>query len=407
MASQTLYVERQEPLHSIRLKRQLLTPIFLDQLLKAVNKRPGLSEQEVDRDSVLIRAYGRGTQVLIDRDRENSRNAQLIQAVESNCSLGECASHSLLSSHKLAPPLLARFENGLMYRFIQGRVCQPADLRRPDIWRGVARRLAEWHATLPISAVSYEHGLPPEHPSRKRDPKVDKIERLTPGKPSPNIWGVMQKWILALPGSTEKEVSRKALLQAELEWLVTELGDTPGIAGKPLVFGHCDLLCANVIMLQGPANPPTSRHSSEQPITSVSFIDYEYATPAPAAFDIANHFAEWGGFDCDFSVMPTRTQRRDFLAAYLSAYNAFLDREFKQSEMDQLFDEVDLFRGAPGLYWGIWALIQAQISQIDFNYANYAEIRLSEYWAWKEARNSPVAAREMPLRERRWATEDD
>lgn len=36
--------------------------------------------------------------------------------------------------------------------------------------------------------------------------------------------------------------------------------------------------------------------------------------------------------------------------------------------------EVDRYRGMPGFYWGIWALIQATISQIDFN---YAECKLS------------------------------
>lgn len=40
------------------------------QLLKAVKLRPGLSRSQIDRDAVLIRAYGRGTAVLIDRDRE-------------------------------------------------------------------------------------------------------------------------------------------------------------------------------------------------------------------------------------------------------------------------------------------------------------------------------------------------
>ena len=296
-----------------------------------------------------------------------------------------------------------------MYRFIRGKVSQPSDLRRQEIWRGVARRLAEWHATLPISAVAYENGLPPNHPSRKRDPNVDIIEKLTAGKPSPNIWGVMQKWILALPESSESEQSRKALLQKELEWMVKELGDTPGIAGNSLVFGHCDLLSGNVIVLdetsstmpKSAAASAISPGNAEAPFTPVGFIDYEYATPAPAAFDIANHFAEWGGFDCDFSVLPTRTQRRDFLSTYLSAYNAILGRSFAQAELDQLFSEVDLFRGAPGFYWGIWALIQADISQINFDYRSYAETRLSEYWAWKQSDGST----EVPLRESRWATE--
>lgn len=41
-------------------------------LLKAVNKLPGLSKAEVDEDAILLRAYGKGTDVLIDRESEYS-----------------------------------------------------------------------------------------------------------------------------------------------------------------------------------------------------------------------------------------------------------------------------------------------------------------------------------------------
>jgi len=154
-----------------------------------------------------------------------------------------------------------------------------------------------------------------------------------------------------------------------------------------------------------------SAASSGAPVETVTFIDYEYATPSPAAFDIANHFAEWGGFDCDFNVLPTRRQRRNFITEYVRSYFDLLPDGKAvdiESEVEKLFREVDIFRGVPGFYWGIWALIQATISTIDFDYASYAEIRLGEYYAWKaEADGSRVAAgREMPLRERRWAQEE-
>lgn len=56
---------------------------------------------------------------------------------------------------------------------------------------------------------------------------------------------------------------------------------------------------------------------------------------------------------------------------------------------------------------GIWALIQATISQIDFNYAKYAETRLGEYWAWRGEMDGTreQEGKELPLRERRWAQE--
>ncbi|OCK83062.1 kinase-like protein [Lepidopterella palustris CBS 459.81] len=372
-------------------------------LLKAVNKEPGLSERQIDREAILLRAYGKGTDVLIDRERET-------------------LAHSLLARHGLAPPLLARFDNGLLYKFIEGSVCSPADLRRPEVWRAVAKQLGEWHATLPISSISSEspvHGSivngsvngSPTKPRSKRTASLEAIEKLTPGKPTPNIWTVIQKWILALPTTTSAEKNRRDQLQIELEQLVKQFGNTTGIGGsKPFVFAHCDLLSGNVI-IQPPSSSSSSRSSqssgSDEPETpcTVSFIDYEYATPAPAAFDLANHFAEWGGLDCDFSVLPTRFQRRDFLKEYLLSYNSHLERSFKDVELNQLFDEVDRFRGVPGFYWGIWALIQAQISQIDFDYASYAEIRLGEFWAWKAEVDGSreKCAKEMPLREQRWA----
>lgn len=38
-------------------------------LLKAVKRRPGYTEKQIDDEAVLIRAYGKGTDVLIDRER--------------------------------------------------------------------------------------------------------------------------------------------------------------------------------------------------------------------------------------------------------------------------------------------------------------------------------------------------
>jgi ethanolamine kinase len=328
----------------------------------------------------------------------------------------ETRSHSLLARHGLAPSLYARFENGLLYKYISGSVCTPADLRRPEVWRGVAQRLGEWHATLPISSISSTCPAPSQiAPQNKRASLVD-MAALTPGKPVPNIWTTMQRWILALPTSTIAQSNRQTELMRELESLTMMLGDTPGVGGSnPFVFAHCDLLSGNVIIEPSPSSASASRRSSasggsEDPLESaacVSFIDYEYATPAPASFDLANHFAEWGGFDCDYSVMPTRRTRRAFLYEYLRSFSAHQSRTYKDSELEELFEQVDRFRGVPGFYWGIWALIQAQISLIDFDYANYAEVRLGEYWAWKKTiAGDIVNDDQITEREKRWAQEE-
>ncbi|KAF2842405.1 kinase-like protein [Patellaria atrata CBS 101060] len=385
-------------------------------LLKAIHKEPGKSEEDIDNEAILLRAYGNGTAVLIDRD-------------------GETLSHSLLASHNLAPSLLARFENGLLYKYIQGTACAPEDLRRPEVWRGVARRIAEWHATLPVTKITSPPpstdaptGRPKplatldDAPPPKPGTRHNRTPSVVTGKPEPTVWSVMQKWIAAVPTSTPEEKSRQATLSKELVWLARTLGDTPGIHSAPLVFAHCDLLSGNVIISPPSQSTPTpsrrSSHSSASStptpqVTTVSFIDYEYTTAAPAAFDLANHFAEWGGFECDYAVLPTRSQRRDFLKEYLRAYNTHLARapseHETEGELRRLEEEVDMFRGVPGFYWGIWALIQATISQIHFDYAAYAEVRLGEYWAWKREEGVDVVEGEGEsrhrLRERRWREE--
>jgi ethanolamine kinase len=92
-------------------------------------------------------------------------------------------------------------------------------------------------------------------------------------------------------------------------------------------------------------------HSKE-----VQFIDYEYATPSPAAFDIANHFAEWGGYDCDYNMLPTRSVRRNFLTEYVKSFvqhgGKGIGADQQEHEIvEKLFQDVDRFRGIPGFYW--------------------------------------------------------
>jgi len=351
-------------------------------LMKATKRRPGLSDIQVDEDAILMRAYGKGTDVIIDRERE-------------------LRAHNQLASFGLAPPLLARFNNGLMYKFIPGKVCSYEDLHEPEIYRQVAKRLAQWHATLPLTAIAAIPMLDAKAPNEQQHtPQNGQSTR-----PYPNTWTVLQQWIDALPENSEKERERKRTLDVECVEMTAKLGDTPGLNGKNYVFAHHDLLCGNVIV-------DTTVEGDEKP---VSFIDYEYAAPGPQAFDIANHLAEWAGYDCVHSAVPTRSQRREFIENYVASfhhhsiqYDGEVTRHVDlERDVNQMYEQVELFRGMPGFFWGVWALIQAQISQIDFDYASYAELRLSEYWAWKEEHDGTRQreGREMHVREKKWQSE--
>ena len=190
-------------------------------LLKAVNRGSATgtadtrSDDEADGDAILLRAYGNGTDVIIDRHRETQN-------------------HELLEKFGLAPELLARFRNGMMYRYIRGRPTAPADLRTPPIYRAVARRLAQWHATVPCiherqpqALKNGVNGTPTNGNNGNNLHAV--VDDVAPGKPPPNVWTVMQKWILALPTKTEAQRTRQADLQKELTRLVAELSQRPGL----------------------------------------------------------------------------------------------------------------------------------------------------------------------------------
>ena len=193
-------------------------------LLKVVNHRRGLSDEEMDQEAFLLRAYGHGTDVLIDRRRETQN-------------------HELLMKFRLAPQLLARFKNGMLYRFIRGSVTHPNDLRRPAIYRAVARRLAEWHVRVPCipetreerdcaNGTGHTNGIVDGYTNgtaENKEAKLAAINRITPETPVPNVWTVMQKWIFALPTETEAQKSRQAILQKELERLVSELSQRHGL----------------------------------------------------------------------------------------------------------------------------------------------------------------------------------
>jgi ethanolamine kinase len=191
-------------------------------LLKVINKKAGMTKDEVDDQAILLRAYGNGTDVIIDRERETEN-------------------HELLMKYGLAPELLARFENGMLYRYIRGKVTSPEDLRDARIYKAVARRLAQWHSTvpcLPSSAAANGNGNGNANANGNSNGvkalngsgrSKEDLDGALLGKPAPNVWTVMQKWIVALPTETESQRDRQASLRKELRLLIRDLSHRPGL----------------------------------------------------------------------------------------------------------------------------------------------------------------------------------
>ncbi|KAL9571758.1 hypothetical protein ACKAV7_004082 [Fusarium commune] len=274
-------------------------------------------------DAVLIKVYGDGTDITIDREKE-------------------LRVHKLLAERQLSSSPLVRFSNGHAYQFISGRVCSEGDMPETRIFRGVARELARWHATLPTA-----------------DPK----EVLTY---KPGVWSTAKKWLDAISKHPHRSKAEIDNLHEKFKYLADALLSTD--MSEPLVLAHGDLLCANIIVQES---------GDGIDVASVRFIDYEHATYCPRAFELANHFAEWTGFDCDYTLLPKTSTRRAFIAEYLTTH-AELCREHNtdvptvnDASVDHLMRQVDDHRGFPGFYWGLCALIQAETATgtIDFDYA--------------------------------------
>lgn len=275
--------------------------------------------QAPERPPILVRIYGPKTEVVIDRERENRLFAHLSRVGQ-------------------APPYLGRFENGRVEGFLEGfRALEPHEMGQHAA--STARKLAELHA------IQWD------------DP--------------PSTWDTLRRWMqlaqgLSFAGADAArhaalELSRYAAALEELEvrWhaeIVPSATSAGGMAAVAPVLAHNDLLSGNILV--------------HEVTREIRFIDFEYGARAPAAFDVANHFCEYAGFDSDFDAhFPRRFERRQFCSHYLGPGLA-------EPDVEEFCDIVDFFVLPNHLWWGSWAVVQAAHSPIDFDFMEYARLRL-------------------------------
>ncbi|KAL1275804.1 hypothetical protein QQF64_035427 [Cirrhinus molitorella] len=282
------------------------------------------------QDVVLVRVYGHKTELFVDRENE-------------------VKSFRVLQAHRCAPRLYCTFNNGLCYEFLQGVALEPEHIRSPAIFRHIARQMAKYHA------IHAHNGWVPQS----------------------DLWLKMSKFFSLVPthfDDPEKdqrlksEVPSAACLSDEMIWLQQNLSKL----GSPVVLCHNDLLCKNIIYNQQEGN--------------VKFIDYEYAGYNYQAFDIGNHFNEFAGLnEVDYTLYPGRELQLQWLRAYLEAYKEYKSQgtQVSNTEVEVLYVQVNRFALASHFFWGLWALIQAQYSTIDFDFLGYAVLRFSQYFKMK------------------------
>jgi len=272
-------------------------------------------------DMVLVRVYGEGTDKIIDRSTE-MMNMQRV--------------HQQLDGSKL----YAAFDNGICYSFICGEVLTQSRIYEEKVWRGIAVMMAKMH----------------------------KLPLLQEEVNKPCLWDRLNQFVSCCDPTSCKRLSNEFLSKQKLYHEVEELKESLQHCNDPVVFCHNDVLLANVII------------KADQ----VCFIDFEYGAPNYAAYDIANHFCEFVGADgkLDFEKwLPSRPWQMAWVKEYLTHRE---EREVTEEEVLCLVRNVEQFMLCASLLWAIWAVIQAQQSDIDFDFEDYAIQRLAEYRRWKE-----------------------
>ena len=156
----------------------------------------------------------------------------------------------------------------------------------------------------------------------------------------------------------------KIELKNEIEFIQNYLTEYTLRHKSKIVFSHNDLIPGNVIY-----NKDIEKE--------IKFIDYEYSSANYQAYDIANHFNEFTGIESpDLKLFPNKEFQLKWLTIYLKRLNPLT---FSNEKLLEFYEEVNLFTLVSHLLWAIWSLVQAQESKLDFDYTNYAKIRLEYY----------------------------
>lgn len=117
--------------------------------------------------------------------------------------------------------------------------------------------------------------------------------------------------------------------------------------------------------------------------------DFEYAAEAPCGLDLANHFSgateliEGATVTFDTRLYPAPEAQRRFLDAYLTARG--LPRPAGHGDAYHFAMRLLVALAAEAeLRWIVWGLLQAELSDADFDYHDYAAQRWRCFCTYKE-----------------------
>uniref|UniRef100_A0A4W3IZI9 ethanolamine kinase n=1 Tax=Callorhinchus milii TaxID=7868 RepID=A0A4W3IZI9_CALMI len=279
---------------------------------------------------VLLRVYGAILQV-----------SNIAEVMSCCCPQGvdslvlESVMFAVLAERALGPRLYGVFPHGRLEQYIPSRRLLTHELGLPDISAEIAVKMSRFHAmVMPFN----------------KEPK----------------------WLFETMDSTD---------------ITTGCGGSrlhkPSVTAFPPLTG-------NILLLENrePSSPD-----------KLMLIDFEYSSYNYRGFDMGNHFCEWmydytydqwPFFTASIQKYPTREQQLHFLRHYLCEASGRTGQQLTDqhqppgSDEQDMLIEVNRFALASHYLWGLWAILQAKISTIQFGYMDYAVTRFEAYFEQKK-----------------------
>ncbi|KAL6655798.1 hypothetical protein ACP70R_006624 [Stipagrostis hirtigluma subsp. patula] len=141
-----------------------------------------------------------------------------------------------------------------------------------------------------------------------------------PGSKEPQLWNDIFKFLKKASvlkfDDNEKQKRYETISFREIQDEVKDLKDLSDLLHAPVVYAHNDLLSGNLML-----------NDSEE---KLYFVDFEYGSYSYRGYDIANHFNEYAGFDCDYDLYPDKDAQYHFFRNYLQADRANEACEFNR-----------------------------------------------------------------------------
>ncbi|XP_071974089.1 choline kinase alpha isoform X2 [Engystomops pustulosus] len=311
--------------------------------------------------SVLLRLYGAILQMSCNKgENQETQRENFFQGAAAM--VMESVMFAILAERSLGPKLYGIFPQGRLEQFIPSRKLETEELGLPDISAEIAQKMARFHdMSMPFN----------------KEPKW--------------LFGTMEKYlkqVLKIKFTRESHTRKlNKLLSYNLPKEMTNLRALLEATQSPVVFCHNDCQEGNILLLDG-------RENSEK--QKLMLIDFEYSSYNYRGFDIGNHFCEWiydytyqnfPFFKANFSNYPTKKQQLHFISSYMAEFQPGfenLSNEERSIVENEMLIEINRFALASHFFWGLWSIVQAKISSIEFGYMEYAMARFEAYFLHKK-----------------------